>query len=337
MKQLAVLLICVAVISVCCWMISYPKSTSPESRLHPAPMPTQHVGTMQGSTPSRLLYLVQTESCLYDRLVQAFKNASVCQCDALVLSYKQPCTVATSSNVDYLFNSSTTWTTGRNLLYHVAKMRRSERYLYYAFIDDDIILEGATEEKQPWRAFEDFLRRIEPAVAAIELAKTNKCLPVIHEARQKHGCRLNGSPEYLPTVKFDPAVNAFHYQAVDYILPYSSKFDNVTWWASGIGMLIKCEVIFQGQVVLHTGLRADNTKHRQYPRRLPTEAPHGYSSIGNDRWCWSSTSRQVSKFNIVDRVEERRVSTSTKVLNPVLTTSTTTLSNKTFCILEGWA
>ena len=61
-------------------------------------------------------------------------------------------------NIEYLYNSSTTWATGRNLVYKVA-MKRSEKYLYYIFMDDDIVFKKRTK-KNPWREFEDFLKRI---------------------------------------------------------------------------------------------------------------------------------------------------------------------------------
>ncbi len=217
----------------------------------------------------RFLYLVQTESCLPDHLkaVEAFGNALACQCDVLVLGYKQVCRDTALHNVEYLFNSSTTWTTGRNLL-HEAAMRRSQKYLYYIFMDDDIVLQTTVRNQNPWREFEDFLGRIEPAVASVETSPGNRCLPVVYKARKDQGCGLNKTAEYLPVVRFDPAYNAFHYHAVEYLLPYSNRFDAYSWWASGAYIVVKGELMFRGQVVIHTILRAINRLHRPYPRYL---------------------------------------------------------------------
>ncbi len=214
---------------------------------------------------SRFLYLVQTESCLPDHLkaVEAFGNASACQCDVLVLGYIEVCRDTALRNVEYLFNSSTTWTTGRNLLYEAA-MRRSQKYLYYIFMDDDIVLQTTVRNQNPWREFEDFLGRIEPAVASVEIAYSNRCLPLVYKARK--GCGLNKTEEYLPAVRFDPAYNAFHYHAVEYLLPYSNRFDAYNWWASGEYIQVKGELMFRGQVVIHTIIRAINPVHRPYPR-----------------------------------------------------------------------
>ncbi len=88
----------------------------------------------------------------------------------------------------------------------------------------------------------------------------------MYKARKDQGCGLNETAEYLAAVRFDPAYNAFHYHAVEYLLPYSNRFDASNWWASGQYILVKGELMFRGQVVIHTILRAINRLHRPYPR-----------------------------------------------------------------------
>ena len=167
--------------------------------------------------PLRFLYLLQTESCLPDGLKSAgaFGNATACHCDVLVLSYKQICNDTPPAHVEYISASSpTSWNEGRNLLYGVA-MRRSGKYLYYIFMDDDIILK-TKEVVNPWGVF----RRIEPAVGAENTNEAN-WVRKTYEARNLQGCDLSEPQEYIPAALFyDAAFNAFHYQAVDYILPY---------------------------------------------------------------------------------------------------------------------
>ena len=224
---------------------------------------------VETSRPSRFLYLLQTESCLPDHLnsVETIGYASPCQCDVLVLSFKQICSVTPSPHIEYIFNSSTTWTTGRNLLFKVAR-RRGEKYLYYIFMDDDIVLRFKTEPNNhnPWREFENFLKRIEPAVGAVDIYK-NEFLRFCNKGREKRGCSVKEKTDYLPTVRFDAAYNAFHYQAVEYVLPYSFSYDATSWWLSQLYNEIKCEIVFRGHTVLHTELRAVNPTHRSYPRR----------------------------------------------------------------------
>ena len=218
--------------------------------------------------PSRFLYLLQTESCLPDSLgsIEAFGNSTACHCDVLVFSYKLTCNNTPPAHVEYISASSpTSWSEGRNKLFGVA-MKISKEYLYYIFMDDDIILETKATGN-PWRLFEDFLRRIVPAVGTMDTNR-NHFVKRTLEARKLQGCSLNGTQEYIPAVHYDAAFNAFHYQAVDYILPYPLNFDNISWWFSQWYVIIKSKVVFPRQVVLCTGLMANNPKYRAYPRKL---------------------------------------------------------------------
>ena len=222
---------------------------------------------------ARFLYLLQTESCIPKHLntAETIGNNSTCQCDILVLSFKSVCKISGPPHIEYIFNSSSTWAAGRNLLYEVSR-QRSEKYLYYIFMDDDIFLQIKVPRstKNPWRLFENFLMRIQPAVGVVD-GSGCQYLPHIFEARKHLGCKLENKAEYVPTPRFDAAFNAFHYNAVDYILPYSQKFDSISWWYPVVYAEIKTEIIFQGHSVIHTGLLADNRLHRPYKRKAPID------------------------------------------------------------------
>ena len=226
--------------------------------------------------PTRFLYLLETESCLPNHLntAEAIGNDTACQCDVLALSFKNVCKVSGSSHIKYIFKPGTTWAAGRNLLYEVAR-RRSEKYLYYIFMDDDILLKVKLPRpnENPWRLFENFLNRIQPAVGIVD-GSGCQYLGHIFKARNHLGCKLeNNTVEYVPTPRFDAAFNAFHYKAVDYILPYSQKFDSISWWYPVVYAEIKTEITFQGHSVIHTRLLAINSMHRSYRRKAP---------VGND-------------------------------------------------------
>ena len=241
--------------------------------------------------PTLFLYMLQTETCLPDHLrpAEAIGNTSSCQCDVLVLSFRHVCTKAPPPHVKYIFNSSTTWAAGRNLLYEAAR-KRSEKYLYYIVMDDDIYLKvvSGTIKANPWRWFEDFLKRIEPAVGIVD-GSGRPYLPSIRRGRENFRCILKDAVEYVPTPRFDAAFNAFHYKAVEHLFPYTLKFDNISWWYPVVYMEMKTEVIFKGHMIIHTGLLAVNPLHRKYPRQaldhnsfhvladeLKTELPEKY-------------------------------------------------------------
>ena len=185
------------------------------------------------------------------------------------------CTDPPPAHVEYISASSlTSWNKGRNLLLEVAR-KRSEQYLFYIFMDDDIILwvrsKGWPTKHPGWRGFENFLKRIQPAVGAVD-TNHNNMVANTYKARQSQGCGFKRSQEYIPAIHFDGALNAFHYQAVEYILPYPLNFDNISWWFSQTYVRVKSKVIFPGQVVLHCGSFATNQISRPYPRKFVTES-----------------------------------------------------------------
>ena len=271
-----VLLVCLFVSAVVyCYCINADRGSSPR-------LPVVSVKRATFSGNKKLLYLLQTESCLplHLRLVDVMGNTSICKCDVLVLSYNITCNDTLSlPHVEYIFNSSTTWTTGRNLLHEVAMLRR-ETYLYYIFLDDDIVLFGIQETTlNLWRKLEDSLRKMEPAVAALLVwGDKQKCINAqkrFYEAKQKQKCSFNRTTGFLPVVGWDAAFSAFHYQSVNYILPYSSRFDTISWHYSQVYVNIMCEIMFQGQVLLHTDVCAVNPRHGSYPRGQGQRHQHG--------------------------------------------------------------
>ena len=200
------------------------------------------------------LVMVQTESCLPSHLKSehVFGNTS-CQCDVLVLSFKRKCNETTPKHIKYIFKSNTTWNEGRNLLFDVGK-NRTDWYLYYIFMDDDLQL--STRLKiNPWMTFLDFLIEIEPAVGIVDNPLQVK---KAFDARKRLGCGINStnSVDYINTPNFDSALNAFHYRAVDHILPYPTQFDNVSWWWSGFYFKAVCDVLFPGQTVVLTKINS---------------------------------------------------------------------------------
>ena len=194
------------------------------------PMHVQHDKGLAGKR-TQFLVLVQAESCLANHLSseEAFGNATLCQCDVLVLTFKRECNETSPAHIKYVFKPGTSWNEGRNFLYEVGK-NRSEMYLYYIFTDDDIQL--TTELSiNPWRTFLDFLLDIEPAVGVVDFPQF---LKLILRGKKRLGCGADiNSTNYISAPNFDSAFNAFHYQAIDYILPYPTQFDKLSWWYSG--------------------------------------------------------------------------------------------------------
>ena len=217
-------------------------------------------------TAVRFLYLVQTEDCLPPDL-RTNESLGNCSLDfhVLVLSYRQSCDDRSLSHVEYIFNASTTWTTGRNLLFTIA-MKRNTAYLYYIFIDDDATAMDMRTNAVAWRAFEGILLSMEPAVMALDLPGQDYSDKVL-QTHKDRGC-VTEELEYVTGLWFDAMVNAFHYKAVKHLLPYISTFDEQTWWASQMALIVKTEILFRGQLLLHRYIRCKGSQNRPYPRDI---------------------------------------------------------------------
>ena len=90
----------------------------------------------------------------------------------------------------------------------------------------------------------EFLARVEPAVAVVDYTWNVKKTIT---AMKKLKCEVNkATTEYLNAPNFDSTFNAFHYQAMDYILLYLTTFDNISW---GSHAKIMCDLVFPGHTV----------------------------------------------------------------------------------------
>ena len=224
----------------------------------------------------KLLYMLQTESCLPEYLEEVIGDPSVCPCDVLVLSHRTICNEPPPRNVKYIYTGRrTSWGRGRNVLYREA-MKRKQEYLYFIIMDDNIILldrEGSAESSgNPWRRFEEFLVRVEPAAAAID---TEEKLWLRRAAigRKNLGCSVDKSAEYLSVARYDATFNAFHNKTIRSILPYSLRFDHISWLFASMCTSIKIELLYAGHSVLHNRIifaSATNLTHRVYRKHWPT-------------------------------------------------------------------
>ena len=215
-------------------------------------------------TLSQILYLTQTEKCLPDFLKdpELIGDTTACQCDVLVLSFKEECNDISLPHVKYIFKPSTTWSTGRNALYETAKAS-DKFYFYYIFMDDDVNLKPVKKiDRTPWRMFEYSLRVIQPAVAVVD--------PYLEYRSSKPPkyCEPGSVTHFAQVVGFDACFNAFHHQVVDHLLPYPTEYDNRSWWYSQIYISMRSDVKFHGDVVGDTRLRTINNQHRSYPREV---------------------------------------------------------------------
>ena len=228
--------------------------------------------TAEKSTPitsKPFIYLAQTEQCLPQYLASSTRigDSKTCNCDVIVLSYKEECQDKHSSHISYVFAKESTWTTGRNLLYFVA-IERIRHYHYYIFLDDDVDLGfnsfSSQEMKRltPFRAFEQWLLDDEPAVGVVNYNDNANTLL----QRRRLVCGTNEPSVVVPVMWFDALFNAFNHEAIRHILPYPTQYDKESWWISQLHVICSVELTFRGQALEYVAITAFNKQHRAYPQ-----------------------------------------------------------------------
>ncbi|XP_078371278.1 uncharacterized protein LOC144654913 [Oculina patagonica] len=236
-----------------------------------------HDYTAQQSTglPTRkpFIYLTQTEQCLPPNLANSSQigDPETCNCDVMVLSYQAKCQENKQSHINYLFDPSTLFASGRNVLFFAARDRKPG-YHYYIFLDDDIVLKfnslTPTDmiKMSPFRVVEKWLLDYEPALGVLDYRYHGASH--MHRKR-KHFCGITETSLVLPTTFFDANFNAFHYKAVGHILPYPTQYERKCIFSSNRNTMLAVEIKFGGQALLFAPITADNPKHRkEYDRSL---------------------------------------------------------------------
>jgi hypothetical protein len=183
--------------------------------------------------------------------------------------------------------SKTTWTTARNLLYETAiaeEHRQGWRWAYFTFGDGDIQLscprainflnanQSSGDElviaeqfrtlinlqqtldvniklDQCYILFDTFLLSVSPAIASTDGAY----IPVL----------FNGLLTQI-VYHIDPLFNAFHRDALAFVLPYCARFDSRSWWTSH-EILVYRSLCLYGHVIQFNAVSNIRQKHRPYP------------------------------------------------------------------------
>lgn len=217
------------------------------------------------------IYLIQTEHCLPSQLNSSKEIGyeNTCKCDVVVLSYRTPCLEPKPSHVSYVFVGEGSWNLGRNILYFIAR-ERTPGYNYYIFLDDDIELRFNSFTPQemkkltPFRAFEEWLLDYQPAVGIADELGSQGAVSILK--KRSLNCGINEASMVIPTAYFDALFNAFHRNAIEHILPYPTKYDKESWWASQLHVICSVELKFRGQALMFVPVTVNNPQHRGYPR-----------------------------------------------------------------------
>ena len=147
---------------------------------------------------------------------------------------------------------------------------RRPGYHYYIFINDDTVLKYNSftptnmTKMSPFQAVEKWSFEYEQAFGVLDYAFHHGADNVLR--KRKVFCGINETSLVLPTVFLDAIFNAFHYKAVEHILPYPTQYEHSCMFATNRDTMIAVEVKFGGQALLFAPVTAGNPKHRKYDR-----------------------------------------------------------------------
>lgn len=183
----------------------------------------------------------------------------------------------------------TTWTTARNMLYEKALIEEEKqgwRWAYFNFGDGDIHVNCLLANKllQTNQTNGDELVFAEHFRLFINVQKT------LNHTNQIDQCfilfdtfLLSSSPAIgaisgmvIPTIyknlltqivyHIDAMFNAFHRDALPFVLPYCARYDTRSWWTSQ-AILIYRSLCLYGHVIQFNAVHIARQKHREYPRK----------------------------------------------------------------------
>ncbi|XP_013397894.1 uncharacterized protein LOC106164501 [Lingula anatina] len=162
-----------------------------------------------------------------------------------------------------IFSASSTAVSGRNALLHYAVSLASQTlnggYLYYIFIDDDIVLSLRNDGNVSWKPwdqmknntferFEDFLLDLRPAVGYVRFQDNWRQPTNLSRSTDLHH-------------DFDECFNAFHKDTLSFLLPYDTHFDYDSWYTGGWIARHHMGMLYHSYRMQCNSLYIDNTKH----------------------------------------------------------------------------
>ncbi|CAH1785646.1 unnamed protein product [Owenia fusiformis] len=278
---LFILLLLIWMITVLFLLDTSIKTTAISRKTAPSRIAINMPMTKNNDYVKHFLYIVNANQCISDKLVQMDMLGDPENLDVLVLSYNTPCKDFKLNHVKYTYGPNTTWGSGRNVAWTYAQ-KHLGKYLYYVFMDEDIILKPTLprylskdalnrlkQNTSILRQFEDFLLDTQPAVGApfrslydpLSIHDFTECCP----GKDNHNKHWD-LPERIPMIRFDECFAAFHNIAIGHIMPLDVQYDKKSWWGAAQYLHMKSYYYFHRQLARYALMTVHNTQHKSYPQ-----------------------------------------------------------------------
>ncbi|CAF1575743.1 unnamed protein product [Rotaria magnacalcarata] len=183
----------------------------------------------------------------------------------------------------------TTWTTARNLLYQSAlaeELRQGWRWAYFNFADGDIqfvcpfaqkFLNANQTNEDGFIIARHFRSLVNIQPFPNNRTNSNLCFILMDAFLLSVSPAIGVVAGMMIPIVFDGLVaeivyhvdamfNAFHRDALDFLLPYCPRYDAHSWWKSQ-AILIYRSLCLYGHAIQFNAIQISARKHRPYPRQ----------------------------------------------------------------------
>jgi len=211
----------------------------------------------QPPEPRPFAYLVTIESCITPNWYEYLSRNDVAM---FFIAWGEPCSTQDMSFFGAYLHviGRGTWTTNRNSLYFFVRTLEAHlewRFLYHIYADGDVTVKIVYEipsnrGRAPIDLWHEFLLAQTPPIGLARYFPT----------------RPPPSERIDWVDRFDALLNAFRVDVEDFLLPYVSDYDPISWFYSQAILYFANDSIFPQGAAEAQYLVATNTEHRSYPR-----------------------------------------------------------------------
>lgn len=177
-----------------------------------------------------------------------------------------------------IYFPKSSWTSGRNRMLQEAKLmeiKQKWQFEFFIFFDEDAFLSYRNEyypdrvvvnrmnDDAALKRFTMLLLRDRPMRAGLGFNPSEDLGGPF--TRENFGC--------IRKCHMDPIVASFHRTAVDILLPFTEKFDNASWYASGIIADVFASAVVPSYCHVYEEVLIElaNQQHTEYPKDMDAQ------------------------------------------------------------------
>ena len=199
---------------------------------------------------------------------------------------QDPACVSSQSIVTCIFSPNSTWTTGRNELAQSIfdnERKQKSRFKFWYFSDADVLTTAVCRPRSACIASVGLQSHcyhpdettasccLKAQLEFLESPPADNLAEVSFILNPRKVLAENEKGKIAHTACNDALSAAFHRLVVPLALPYDTKFDDFSWWASQMIHFVKARACYPDFVVKVGVVKRTQNTHANYPKGIPKE------------------------------------------------------------------